>query len=46
MMARVPHPQAADVLTAIGRYYPDKQIAKAARKAAYKAASRRAARNG
>jgi hypothetical protein len=46
MMARVPHPQAADVLTAIGRYYPDKQIAKAARKAAYKAASRRTARNG
>lgn len=40
MMARVPHPQAADVLTAIGKYHPDKQIAKAARKAAYKAASR------
>jgi hypothetical protein len=46
MMARVPHPQAADVLTGIGRYYPDKQIAKAARKAAYKASSRLAARNG
>ena len=40
MMARVPHPDAASVLTVIGRYHPDKRIAKAARKSAYKAASR------
>jgi hypothetical protein len=44
MMARVPHPDAANVLTVIGRHYPDKRIAKAARKSAYKAASRQAAR--
>ncbi|GEM_PF-496604 len=43
MMARVPHPDAASVLTVIGKYHPDKKIAKAARKAAYKAASRKAA---
>ena len=43
MMARVPHPDAASVLTVIGRYHPDKKIAKAARKSAYKAASRQAA---
>jgi len=43
MMARVPHPDATAVLTVIGRHHPDKNIAKAARKAAYKAASRRAA---
>jgi hypothetical protein len=43
MMARVPHPDAASVLTVIGRYHPDKKIAKAARKCAYKAASRQAA---
>jgi hypothetical protein len=43
MMARVPHPDAADVLTVIGRHYPDKRIAKLARKSAYKAASRQAA---
>ena len=43
MMARVPHPDAASVLTVIGRYHPDKKIAKAARKSAYKAASRPAA---
>jgi hypothetical protein len=43
MMARVPHPDAANVLTVIGRYHPDKKIAKAARKSAYKAASRQAA---
>jgi len=42
-MARVPHPEAADVLTVIGRQHPDKKIAKLARKSAYKAASRRAA---
>jgi hypothetical protein len=43
MMARVPHPDAASVLTMIGRHHPDKKIAKAARKSAYKAASRQAA---
>jgi hypothetical protein len=43
MMARVPHPDAANVLTVIGRHHPDKKIAKAARKSAYKAASRQAA---
>ena len=30
VMARAPHPDAASVLTVIGRYHPDKQIAKAA----------------
>src|SRR5712692_603497 len=40
MMARAPHPDAASVLTVIGRHHPDKKIAKAARKSAYKAASR------
>jgi hypothetical protein len=44
LMARVPHPDAADVLTAIGRQHPDKKLAKLARKSAYKAASRQAAR--
>jgi hypothetical protein len=44
LMARVPHPDAADVLTMIGRHHPDKKIAKLARKSAYKAASRQAAR--
>jgi hypothetical protein len=44
LIARVPHPAAADVLTVIGRHHPDKQIAKLARKSAYKAATRRAAR--
>ena len=43
MMARAPHPDAAGVLTVIGRYHPDRKIAKAARKSAYKAASRQAA---
>src|SRR5262249_41654570 len=43
LMARIPHPDAADVLTVIGRRHPDKKIAKQARKTAYKAASRRAA---
>ncbi len=43
LMARVPHPDAADVLTVIGRHHPDKRIAKLARKSAYKAASRQAA---
>jgi len=44
MMARIPHPDAATVLTVIGRQHPDKKIAKIARKSAYKAASRHAAR--
>ncbi len=44
LIARVPHPDAADVLTVIGRHHPDKKIAKLARKSAYKAASRQAAR--
>ena len=43
MMARVPHPDAASVLTVIGRHHPDKKIAKAARKSGYKAASRQVA---
>jgi len=44
MMARIPHPDAAIVLTVIGRHHPDKRTAKIARKSAYKAASRHAAR--
>ena len=44
LMARAPHPDAADVLTVIGKYHPDKKIAKLARKSAYKAATRQAAR--
>jgi hypothetical protein len=40
-MARSAHPDAADVLNHLGRYHPDKQVAKAARTAAHKAASRR-----
>jgi hypothetical protein len=44
LMARVPHPDAADVLTAIGKHHPDKKVAKLARKSAYKAATRQAAR--
>jgi len=43
-MARVPHPDAASVLTVIGRHHPDKKIAKAARKSAYRATSRQVAR--
>ncbi len=39
-MARSAHPDAADVLEHIGQYHPDKQVAKAARTAAHKAASR------
>jgi len=35
-----PHPDAASVLSLIGKHHPDKQIAKAARKSAYKIASR------
>jgi hypothetical protein len=44
LMARVPHPDAANVLTVIGKHHPDKKIAKLARKSAYKATSRLAAR--
>ncbi|HEU5108106.1 MAG TPA: hypothetical protein VFT95_06070, partial [Micromonosporaceae bacterium] len=39
LMWRLPHPWAGEVLTMIGSHHPDKQIAKAARKAAFKAAS-------
>lgn len=37
---RVDHPSTAEVLDAIGRFHGDKQVAKEARKAAYKARSR------
>lgn len=40
-MARSTHPDTLDVLDHLGEYHPDKQIAKAARTAAHKAASRR-----
>lgn len=36
---RVDHPVTADVLEAMGRLYPDKKVAKEARKAAFKARS-------
>jgi len=39
-MARSAHPDAEDVLDHLGKYHPDKQVAKAARTAAHKAASR------
>lgn len=39
-MARSTHPDTVDVLEHLGEYHPDKQIAKAARTAAHKAASR------
>src|SRR5215469_12172828 len=39
-MARSTHPDTTDVLEHLGEYHPDKQIAKAARTAAHKAASR------
>jgi hypothetical protein len=38
--ARGGHPDALDVLEHLGEYHPDKQVAKAARTAAHKAASR------
>jgi hypothetical protein len=38
-MWRLPHPFAGEVLTMLGAHHPDKEIAKAARKAAFKAAS-------
>lgn len=42
MMSRGSHPDVVGVLNHVGRYHPDKQVAKAARTAAYKATSRRA----
>lgn len=39
-MSLSPHPDAASVLSMIGKHHPDKRIAKAARKSAYKVASR------
>jgi hypothetical protein len=41
-MARGTHPDAEIVLTHLGKHHPDKNVAKAARTAAHKAASRRA----
>jgi hypothetical protein len=43
-MARLEHPDAEAVLTMLGKHADNKKIAKAARRAAYKAASRRASR--
>ena len=43
-MARLDHPDAEAVLTMIGKHASDKATAKAARRAAYKASTRRAAR--
>ena len=43
-IARLDHPDAEGVLTMFGRHTTDKKIAKAARRAAYKASTRRAAR--
>jgi hypothetical protein len=43
-MWRGSHPHALHVLNHIGRHHPDRQVAKAARTAAYKATSRRASR--
>ena len=40
-MARSAHPGTAEVLRHLGEYHPDRQVAKAARTAAHKAASRR-----
>ena len=40
-MARSDHPGTAEVLHHLGEYHPDRQVAKAARTAAHKAASRR-----
>jgi hypothetical protein len=37
VMWRIPHPSADDVLSLLGAHHPDKTIAKAARKAAFKA---------
>jgi hypothetical protein len=40
VMARLPHPDVADVLTLIGQHHPDRKVAKAARRSAYRASSR------
>jgi hypothetical protein len=40
VMSRLPHPDVARVLTLIGKHHPDKKVAKAARRSAYKANSR------
>lgn len=39
-MWRLDHPQGRDVLTLLGKHHPDKKVAKAARKAAFKVAPR------
>jgi hypothetical protein len=39
-MSRSPHPDAASMLSLIGRHHPDKRTAKAARRSAHRAASR------
>jgi hypothetical protein len=39
-MSRLPHPDAPAVLTLVGHQHPDKKVAKAARRYAYKASSR------
>ena len=44
LISRGPHPDALSVLEHIGEYHPDKAIAKEARKVAYKATMREAAR--
>ena len=44
LISRGPHPDALIVLEHIGEYHPDKAIAKEARKVAYKATMREAAR--
>jgi hypothetical protein len=40
VMWRLDHPDLAEVLTLVGDHHPDKKVAKAARKAAFKASSR------
>ena len=40
VMARLPHPDVANVLTLIGQHHPDRKVAKAARRSAYRASSR------
>lgn len=42
LMWRGPHPDVVEVLHHVGKFHPDKQVAKAARNAAHKATSRRA----
>jgi hypothetical protein len=43
VMWRLAHPDVVDVLTLIGEFHPDKKVAKAARKAVFKASSRASA---